>query len=287
MQVWHEISVQCNGRSRSRRLGRRLELEPCDLAARACGAAVVTAPIPLTSLSDDAAALGRVLARTSGPVLLARAMLTPAPVRNCRGRRRAGSKGWRTSRPLAPDEGGDGGPSVLQGRAARVGAQVGSRCRRFIWMPDDGFAQRLRASRHGRTTRAGQSGAAPDLGQLHSTTGRETAVEVAAGVVSDRGRGSHDQSADATLHGRANEGHGPIDRRRSYTRSSPRPTKSCNSCCQPRNRVLPEGPRRASTGERHHAVRAIDHFADFNIGRLGTIDGGKYDGGGLSCISSR
>jgi pimeloyl-ACP methyl ester carboxylesterase len=35
------------------------------------GLKVVCAPIPLTSLSDDAAALNRVLGRTDGPVLLA------------------------------------------------------------------------------------------------------------------------------------------------------------------------------------------------------------------------
>jgi hypothetical protein len=35
------------------------------------GLKVICAPIPLTSLSDDAAALDRVLERTDGPVLLA------------------------------------------------------------------------------------------------------------------------------------------------------------------------------------------------------------------------
>ncbi|HXM05234.1 MAG TPA: alpha/beta fold hydrolase, partial [Chthoniobacterales bacterium] len=35
------------------------------------GLKVICAPIPLTSLSDDIAALNRVLARTAGPVLLA------------------------------------------------------------------------------------------------------------------------------------------------------------------------------------------------------------------------
>ena len=35
------------------------------------GLKVICAPIPLTSLSDDAAALNRVLERTDGPVLLA------------------------------------------------------------------------------------------------------------------------------------------------------------------------------------------------------------------------
>ncbi|MGB7465772.1 MAG: hypothetical protein WBW14_22980, partial [Candidatus Acidiferrum sp.] len=35
------------------------------------GLKVICAPLPLTSLSDDAAALNRVLQRTDGPVLLA------------------------------------------------------------------------------------------------------------------------------------------------------------------------------------------------------------------------
>jgi pimeloyl-ACP methyl ester carboxylesterase len=35
------------------------------------GLKVICAPIPLTSLSDDAAALNRVIERTDGPVLLA------------------------------------------------------------------------------------------------------------------------------------------------------------------------------------------------------------------------
>jgi pimeloyl-ACP methyl ester carboxylesterase len=36
-----------------------------------CGLNVIAAPIPLTSLSDDAAALKRTIARTQGPVILA------------------------------------------------------------------------------------------------------------------------------------------------------------------------------------------------------------------------
>jgi hypothetical protein len=36
-----------------------------------CGLNVIAAPIPLTSLSDDAAALKRTIARTQGPVIVA------------------------------------------------------------------------------------------------------------------------------------------------------------------------------------------------------------------------
>ena len=66
------------------------------------GLKVICAPIPLTSLSDDAAALDRVLERTDGPVLLAGHAYAGAVIATATGEN---VQGLVYIAALAPDEG--------------------------------------------------------------------------------------------------------------------------------------------------------------------------------------
>jgi pimeloyl-ACP methyl ester carboxylesterase len=96
---------------------------------------VFAAPIPLTSLPDDALALKRTIARTQGPVILAGHAYAGAVIATVNDER---VKAFVYVAGLAPDE----GETVAQvfyrdekhPQAPRPPDSDG-----FIWMPDDGF----------------------------------------------------------------------------------------------------------------------------------------------------
>jgi pimeloyl-ACP methyl ester carboxylesterase len=101
------------------------------------GLNVSAAPIPLTSLSDDAAALKRALARTKGPVLLAGhayagAVIAAAPEERVRGLVYVAA--------LAPDEGETVAQVFYRDEPHAMAPKLVPDDSGFIWMPDDGFA---------------------------------------------------------------------------------------------------------------------------------------------------
>lgn len=100
------------------------------------GLNVIAAPIPLTSLSDDAAVLRRTLARTEGPVIIAGHAYAGAVIATASDER---IKALVYVAALAPDE----GETVAQvfnrddphPQAPKLAPDAGG----FIWMPDSGF----------------------------------------------------------------------------------------------------------------------------------------------------
>lgn len=101
------------------------------------GLNVVAAPIPLTSLSDDAAALNRVLARTKGPVLLAAHAYGGAVIAAAIDER---VKGLVYVAALAPDEGETVAQVFYRDAPHALAPQLAADAWGFIWMPDEGFA---------------------------------------------------------------------------------------------------------------------------------------------------
>jgi pimeloyl-ACP methyl ester carboxylesterase len=100
------------------------------------GLKVVCAPIPLTSLSEDIAALDRVLERTEGPVLLAGHAYAGAVI--------AGTKNERVKAlvyvaALAPDEGESVSDVFFREPPHPQAPQMQPDAHGFIWMPDSGF----------------------------------------------------------------------------------------------------------------------------------------------------
>jgi pimeloyl-ACP methyl ester carboxylesterase len=100
------------------------------------GLKVVCAPIPLTSLSDDIAALDRVLERMEGPVLLAGHAYAGAVI--------AGTKSERVSSlvyiaALAPDEGETVATVFYREQPHPQAPHLQPDARGLIWMPDEGF----------------------------------------------------------------------------------------------------------------------------------------------------
>jgi pimeloyl-ACP methyl ester carboxylesterase len=100
------------------------------------GLQVICAPIPLTSLTDDAAALSRALERTSGPVVLVGHAYSGAVIAAVREER---VKSLVYIAALAPDEGETVAKVFYRDIPHLEQPQLAPDSYGFIWMPDDGF----------------------------------------------------------------------------------------------------------------------------------------------------
>jgi pimeloyl-ACP methyl ester carboxylesterase len=102
------------------------------------GLKVVAAPIPLTSLSDDAAALKRTIARTQGPVIVAGHAYAGAVIATATDER---VKALVYIAALAPDEGETVAEVFYKDEPHAQAPQLAPDADGFIWMPDSGFDQ--------------------------------------------------------------------------------------------------------------------------------------------------
>jgi pimeloyl-ACP methyl ester carboxylesterase len=105
---------------------------------QAQGFNVVAAPIPLTSLSDDAAALRRTISRTEGPVILAGHAYAGAVIATAHEER---VKALVYIAALAPDEGETVAQVFYRDESHPSAPKLAPDADGFIWMPDSGFAQ--------------------------------------------------------------------------------------------------------------------------------------------------
>lgn len=102
------------------------------------GMNVVAAPIPLTSLSDDAAALRRTIARTQGPVLVAGHAYAGAIVGTAHDER---VKALVYVAALAPDEGETVAQVFYRDESHPHAPTLAPDADGFIWMPDESFSE--------------------------------------------------------------------------------------------------------------------------------------------------
>ncbi|HEY1597979.1 MAG TPA: alpha/beta hydrolase [Pirellulales bacterium] len=100
------------------------------------GLQVIAAPIPLTSLSDDAAALQRVITRTRGPILLVAHAYAGAVIAAVNDNR---VKGLVYIAALAPDEGETVAQVFYKDEPHPQAPKLVPDTDGLIWMPDDGF----------------------------------------------------------------------------------------------------------------------------------------------------
>jgi pimeloyl-ACP methyl ester carboxylesterase len=100
------------------------------------GLNVVAAPIPLTSLGDDAAALKRTIARTHGSVIVAGHAYAGAVIGTASDER---VKALVYIAALAPDEGETVAEVFYREPAHPKAPQLAPDEDGFIWMPDEGF----------------------------------------------------------------------------------------------------------------------------------------------------
>jgi pimeloyl-ACP methyl ester carboxylesterase len=102
------------------------------------GFKVIAAPLPLTSLTDDAAALGRSLARTEGPIILAGHAYAGAVIATTR-EARVGALVYIAG--LAPAEGETVAEVFYRDEPHALAPKLASDADGWIWMPEDGFAR--------------------------------------------------------------------------------------------------------------------------------------------------
>lgn len=102
------------------------------------GLNVMTAPIPLTSLTDDAAALRRAIERTTGPVVLAGHAYAGAVIAAAHHDR---VKSLVYIAALAPDEGETVADVFYRVAPHPEAPRLEPDAYGFIWMPDKGFAR--------------------------------------------------------------------------------------------------------------------------------------------------
>lgn len=108
------------------------------LPLRGEGLAVTAAPIPLTSLTDDVAALHRVLERTSGPVILVGHAYAGAVIAAARDDR---VKALVYIAALAPDEGETVADVFYRADPHPKAPRLAPDPHGFIWMPEEGFGE--------------------------------------------------------------------------------------------------------------------------------------------------
>ena len=101
------------------------------------GLNVIAAPIPLTSLSDDAVALKRTITRTKGPVIVAGHAYAGAVIATANDER---VKALVYVAALAPDEGETVAQVFYKDETHPKAPKLAPDADGFIWMPDEGFA---------------------------------------------------------------------------------------------------------------------------------------------------
>lgn len=112
--------------------------EPAIRRLQNAGFNVIAAPIPLTSLSDDAAMLRRTIARTQGPVIVAGHAYAGAVVGTANDER---VKALVYIAALAPDEGETVAEVFYRDESDPNAPKLAPDADGFIWMPDESFAQ--------------------------------------------------------------------------------------------------------------------------------------------------
>ncbi|MGH6780004.1 MAG: alpha/beta fold hydrolase [Bradyrhizobium sp.] len=106
-------------------------------ALKADGAEVLAAPLPLTSLADDVAALNRSLDRTNGPIVLAGHAYAGAVIALARPER---VKALVYVTALAPDEGEKVADVFYRHKPHPQAPKLAPDSNGLIWLPEAGFA---------------------------------------------------------------------------------------------------------------------------------------------------
>ena len=119
-------------------VGGRIELGPGhNLHSKAEGASVSAAPLPLTSLADDVAALNRSLDRTEGPIVLAGHAYAGAVIALARPER---VKALVYVTALAPDEGEKVADVFYRLEPDPQAPKLAPDSNGLIWLPEEAFA---------------------------------------------------------------------------------------------------------------------------------------------------
>jgi hypothetical protein len=183
------------------------------LPLRHNGLRVVAAPLPLTSLTDDAAALRRAIGRTAGPVILVAHAYAGAVI--------AAVKSLVYIAALTPDEGETVADVFYRAAPNPNAPKLAPDAYGLIWMPDEGFWPGCSSQGVARPHRHHGRSAAAIRCAMHSGKGPRSCVENNPDVVFRRGRGPHDQPGDPAIHGWPDECQRLLIQRRPHSYALP------------------------------------------------------------------
>ena len=150
-------------------------------ALKALSVKVSAAPLPLTSLADDVAALNRSLDRTEGPLVLAAHAYAGAVIALARPER---VKALVYVTALAPDEGEKVADVFYRLEPHPQAPKLAPDSNGLIWLPESSLRGGVRAERLCGGPRRARSGAAADFAGLHHCSGRASALEGHSELVS-------------------------------------------------------------------------------------------------------
>ena len=135
---------------------------------------VFAAPLPLTSLADDVAALNRSLDRTAGPIVLAGHAYAGAVIALARPER---VKALVYVTALAPDEGEKVADVFYRLEPHPQAPKLAPDGNGLIWLPAGSFRGGVRAERVRGRSGGARGRAAADFGELHHRSGGTPAME--------------------------------------------------------------------------------------------------------------
>ena len=143
-------------------------------ALKADGIPVVAAPLPLTSLANDVAALDRTLERVEGPVVLVGHAYAGAVIASARAEKVAALVYVAA---LAPDEGETVADVFYRAAPHPLAPKLAPDAHGLIWLPEDAFAAAFAHRASARGDRAARGRPAAHRRLLHQRRGRATALE--------------------------------------------------------------------------------------------------------------
>ena len=161
-------------------------------ALKAEGVNVSAAPLPLTSLADDVAALNRSLDRTEGPIVLAGHAYAGAVIALARPER---VKALVYVTALAPDEGEKVADVFYRLEPHPQAPKLAPDSNGLIWLPEEAFAAAFAQNASADDQCRARCRAAADLAELHHRPGRAPALERRSELVSRRRGRPHDRAA--------------------------------------------------------------------------------------------
>ena len=144
---------------------------------------MICAPIPLTSLTNDATALSWALERTSGPVVLVGHAYSGAVIAAVKEER---VKSLVYVAALAPDEGETVAKVFYRDTPSPEAPKMVPDSHGLVWMPDDAFQPGARTEGVARSGKDRGRRATADFGSVHSRAGADAAVEIKTVVVLGR-----------------------------------------------------------------------------------------------------
>ena len=172
------------------------------LRLRAAGPGVVAAQLPLSSLSDDVAALRQLIDRVEGPVVLAAHSYGGAVISAAA----AGLnkvKGLVYIAAMAPDRGRNCSPASAPRRTPPPGASAHAGCKRKPLDVGRGLCRRGRTRLLGRGGRHYGRCPETDLDPMHPRADDPASVEADTFLVSSGGTRSRDSALNPKIHGGA------------------------------------------------------------------------------------